>query len=82
MHDQEFMSAVLQSLPGVDLSDPQIRNALQGFSADDENNEEDNKKDDEKKKQEIYLFCESEAITTCAYNCNRKIKTFWTVILF
>jgi hypothetical protein len=50
MHDQEFMSAVLQTLPGVDLSDPQIRNALQGFPADNENNEEDSKKDDEKKK--------------------------------
>jgi 26S proteasome regulatory subunit N10 len=50
MHDQEFMSAVLQTLPGVDLSDPQIRNALQGFSADNEHNEEDSKKDDEKKK--------------------------------
>lgn len=49
MHDQEFMNTVLQSLPGVDLSDPQIRNALQGFSADDEN-KEDNKKDDEKEK--------------------------------
>jgi len=49
MHDQEFMSAVLQTLPGVDLSDPQIRNALQGFPADNENNEEDNKKDEKKK---------------------------------
>ncbi|CAG8511491.1 12126_t:CDS:2 [Rhizophagus irregularis] len=50
MHDQEFMSAVLQTLPGVDLSDPQIQNALQGFPADNENNEEDSKKDKEKKK--------------------------------
>ena len=52
MHDQEFMSAVLQTLPGVDLSDPQIRNALQGFPTDNENNEETKKKekDDEKKK--------------------------------
>ncbi|CAG8675446.1 10465_t:CDS:2, partial [Funneliformis caledonium] len=30
IHNQEFMNAVLQSLPGVDLSDPQIQNALQG----------------------------------------------------
>ncbi|CAB4445713.1 unnamed protein product [Rhizophagus irregularis] len=50
MHDQEFMSAVLQTLPGVDLSDPQIQNALQGFPADNENNEGDSKKDEEKKK--------------------------------
>ncbi|RIA78954.1 hypothetical protein C1645_702433 [Glomus cerebriforme] len=50
MHDQEFMSAVLQTLPGVDLSDPQIQNALQGFPTDNEDKDEDKKKDDEKKK--------------------------------
>ncbi len=44
------MNAVLQSLPGVDLSDPQIRNALQGISGDKETNENDSKKDDEKEK--------------------------------
>ncbi|CAJ0768935.1 5662_t:CDS:2, partial [Entrophospora sp. SA101] len=30
MQDPEFMSELLQSLPGVDPNDPQIRNALQG----------------------------------------------------
>ncbi|GES85271.1 26S proteasome non-ATPase regulatory subunit 4 homolog [Rhizophagus clarus] len=50
MNDQQFMG-ILQSLPGVDLSDPQIRNALQGFPTNNENNnEKDSKKKDEKKK--------------------------------
>ena len=53
MQDQEFMNELLQSLPGVDPYEPQIRNALQEFSStSNDNNADENEEKKKKKKDE------------------------------
>ena len=48
--NQEFLTDLLNSMPGVDLSDPQIQETLKKLKAEEKKPEEDQKKESDEKK--------------------------------
>lgn len=49
LNDAEFLAEVLESLPGVDTTDPRFESMLQGTKKADDPEKKPEEKDDEKK---------------------------------